>query len=265
MGGFVITEGKLPAIPAELLYKWKTNNFHFIIEDIYKDLKSVFSDEQLQDLEPNYVGFAIAKKFPSESIPAEFLNKTAAIIAMNVNPYEYTCDMIAFANVAAVTNDVSMMGLNVGTVPPRYLSRMLTAVQGMTPKNWDFDSIFYHNNIQNYIFQCYYTDSFYLIDDRFAEDMGMQFLNNAYLPPETNKLILELRPMTKDFKEMLDSKVDEKIFEDPKQKEAVEEIFDGLAKEQGITEFMKDQMRKYTSVYLYNKYYKQIYDKLVEK
>ena len=265
MGGFVISGDKFPEVTPEIVEKWKLGNYHFTIEEIADDLRTVFTEEQLRDLEPNYIGFSIAKRYPSETIPAEFLNKTAAIIAINVNPYEYTSDLIAFANMTTVCNDVSLMDINVNIVPSRYISRTLSAVQKITPKNYDFDSVFFHNDIQNYIFQCYYRDSFYLLDDRLVESYNMPFLNNSELPPAATKTILDLRPLTGDVKKFIDENTNSKLFEEEDQKKAIEDMLDGLLAEDNISGFIKEQLRKFAMNYMYDKYYGVLYSKIKEK
>ena len=154
----------------EVINGWKIRDFLLPIEDIARDLYTVYSYDEIQDLEFEYLASKVAKVLGFDGsdkyikvLDNSFFPKLDCILAVAKNPYELLDDVIAFVNAVLVCNDAPICGEDIVEVSPHFIERGLYALNKILPSDMDLHDVFWSANIQRYIFTCYGNDSFYML------------------------------------------------------------------------------------------------------
>lgn len=255
MGGINISHEVKP-LHKRIVDKWGSKGFKIPIERLANDLRSQYTDEEIRDLEVDFIGYSIRGYYPDTIIPAEFLDKVGAIVALLNNPYEYTADLFGFVNVVAVCNDIPQTREDIQIMPPQYITRTLTAVNEILPADYDMDSVYLHNNIQNFIFSCYSDYDFYILDGRLGT-YNYDFLSKLNLPYKITKSLIELRPMLETIKESIKKSKWEirKILKGEVSTD--NSIYNMVADvlQQDFSELLKDNLKKFIMACVYDLHY----------
>lgn len=255
MGGINISH-ELSAVHKRLVDKWINKRFLIPIERLASDLRSQYSDEEIREIEVDFIGYSIRSHYPDTIIPAEFLDKVGAIVALLNNPYEYTSDLFGFINVVAVCNDVPQTREEVQVMPPHYLTRTFTAVDAVLPPDYDMNDVYLHHNIQTYIFSCYSKYDSYILDGRLGS-YNYDFLSKLNLPYKITKSLIEIRPMLSDIKAAVKSSKWEvrKILKGEASTEnTIYEIVNDITNQE-FSELMKDNLKKFVLACVYDLHY----------
>jgi len=248
-------------LPDSLATKWASMDFELSITELHDDLSGFLSQEELTSLESEYIASELKQTDPQSVIPGEFLEKINAIVAINTDTFSYTTDPFAFMNLVAVCNDLPAPHYKVQLFAPHQISRTLSAVNEITPKSMDFNSLEFSDSVLDYIFECYRFNSFYFLDRRLSRHQEL-FLSETSFRKAKRKVFMDIYAYTPDLDAIiLKVKVSElkaSLKEDKKNTKKVLKQIEEVLTEidlQELSELLKANLIRYVIYGTYDKFY----------
>lgn len=255
---------------------WKAKDFLLPIEQVSKDLFTVYTYEELQDLEFEYLASQVAKVLGfSESdkyvkvLDDNFFPKLDCILALLKNPYELLDDVIAFVNTILVCNDAPICGEDIVLVPTHFIERGLYAINKILPKDMELHDVYWSSNIQHYIFTCFSADSCYMLPkmiQHLEDDMFNSVLKSDDIRKDMRNQNIRLRELAHGIVQEIKTDTDEVVtaMDKESQENIINNFLDVINSNDNMSEPDKLAMMKYIKNYVYKRFYRQLTPKIEE-
>ena len=248
-------------LPGTLASKWASTDFELSITELHGDLRGFLSQEELTSLESEYIASELYQSDKEVAVPGEFLEKINAIVAINTDAFSYTTDPFAFMNLVAVCNDLPAPHHKVQLFAPHQISRTLSAVNEITPKDMNFNTLEFSDTVLDYIFECYKFNSFYFLDRRLSRHQEL-FLSETSFRKAKRKVFLDIYSYTPDLDSIIlkvpIEKLKASLKEDKKNTTKVlKQIGDVLTEidMQELSDLLKANLIRYVLYGTYDKFY----------
>ncbi len=256
----------------ELIKQWKDKNFEVDLVTLHKDLLSVITEEELPHLEPEYVESEIYRQGIDVVIPAIFLNKISALVALNTNIGAYTSSPFMFMNTVAVANDLSAPFYSVQKFSPHQISRTLSVIEEVTPNAMNVTGLTFSDTVLDYIFECYYFSDHYILDKRLQE-YTTEFLEESKLQETIVKTFKIVADHLSDLEYFIEnikitsSNVKELLAPESENNKITSLVTAALEKmsKSEAPELVRVNLVNYVIYSLYDKFYDEITESLTEK
>lgn len=239
-------------------------NYNPSMETIAEELYDQFGYDTIIDLELEWLAAQVAKQLPTEFtmekqevIDTSFFPKLDCILALIKNPYEVTNDLFAFVNTILVCNDKPICGVEIEYVPPRYIEHGIETINKILPKDMNIADVYWHSNIQKYMFHCYSNDSNYILPDTLLyleNDFLDSALKNDNIRSKMKSRNNKLRPLIAELIDTISKRIDnirERILVDDHNQDIITTILDLIEESSDFSASDELAIRKCIMCYLY--------------